>query len=526
MSAQTTKENSTKATQEGLEIPKFDPNRNSEEYVFDSDFIELFVHDPFLGGIFQNITRRHDWNFPTAYIYFDHINFGVVMGYNPEFMARLTSKQRQWVIKHEIYHLVLLHISDRGNTNPKFHQIFNIGIDLAVNSLLGKENMFEHAVMPGIEPKEAKDKKFAKFLGKLPELQSSNFYIDEIKKFIEKNSKCAQCEQEKQQNKEEKTNKSEKNDNGISTKENENNQLNNHEHQENGDQCDHEGHDHRKNKGDSDRNEDSETNSDFYNKPCDKHGGNNEVDYTLDIGNGSGETMDGHSLWGDIPDDIKEIMKEKLKDMIREGVNRANRSNNWGSVSAEIRERIQKMLLTEINWKDILKYFIGKTRSMERTSTIKRINKKAPYILPGVRRKTQAKLAFFVDQSGSMTTEDVQLAQSAAMECSNIVEIDVYNFDTTVDENKQVWKKGKNSEWQRTRTGGTDFGCIADFCNRPENKGKYSAIVILTDGYAAQLPQIIGAKVLWLVTPHGTMEPTRSGDLVLRMRSDKTAKRI
>ena len=280
------------------------------------------------------------------------------------------------------------------------------------------------------------------------------------------------------------------------------------------------------NHGDHDHSEESGDGSGEGNgQLCDEHGGGDDAEYTIGIGGPEGESMDGHPGWGDLPDDIREILNEKVKDMITEGVKRAQMKGSWGTVPSAMQGVIQQLLTSEIDWKSILRYFIGRARSMDRDSTIKRVNKKAPYIFPGVRRKTKAKLAFFIDQSGSMSDQDVQLAMAAAFECSKEVEIDVYNFDTSVDEaSHQVWKKGTHTEWRRTRSGGTNFDGVRDFVSKPENKGRWTGIAIVTDGYAPKMSQLLGVKIIWLITPGGTLEYVREGDLVVKMKEEKTAK--
>jgi predicted metal-dependent peptidase len=179
-------------------------------------------------------------------------------------------------------------------------------------------------------------------------------------------------------------------------------------------------------------------------------------------------------------------------------------------------------LKVEVDWRNLLKYFIGIAFSRERTSTIKRINKKAPYVFPGSRRKTIAKIAFFIDQSGSMSNEDVQLAMGAAFSCSRETEIDVFNFDTSVDENShQIWKRGKSTVWQRTRSGGTDFNGVRQFLIDNKRKHKYNLVAIVTDGYAAPMDTLIGTKFIWLITPTGTMEAVASGEMVVKMKHNE-----
>lgn len=144
-----------------------------------------------------------------------------------------------------------------------------------------------------------------------------------------------------------------------------------------------------------------------------------------------------------------------------------------------------------------------------------------PGVLPGVKRGTIARFAAFIDQSGSMSDDDVALAFAEVEGASKETEIDVYNFDTEIDESShKVWKRGKKFPWGRTRCGGTDFNAVASFVNTQRNRSRWSGVIILTDGYAPVMGQVSGAKVLWVITPGGTVNVTRPGDLIVQLRKD------
>lgn len=229
-------------------------------------------------------------------------------------------------------------------------------------------------------------------------------------------------------------------------------------------------------------------------------------------------SLDGHGQWGEIPEELQERLRDKMKGYIKEAAGQADSKNQWGSVPAEIQELIRKMLRNEVDWRSIMKMFFGRSRTLERISTIKKVSRKMPGIMPGVKRSMTARFAFFIDQSGSMSDKDVALAFAEVEAASKEAEIDVYNFDTEIDvSSHKVWKRGKNFEWCRTRSGGTDFNAVAEFVNSAPNRGKWAGVCILTDGYAPKLGQVLGAKVLWVITPQGTMEACRPTDLIIKL---------
>jgi len=212
--------------------------------------------------------------------------------------------------------------------------------------------------------------------------------------------------------------------------------------------------------------------------------------------------------------------------MIEKGVLNADRSNDWGSIPQEIREAIRRLVSHEVDWRSVVRNFIGRCRTMDRNSTIRKINKKLPYMFPGVKRPLRAKFVVFIDQSSSMSDEDIAMLFGELENFAQETELDVYHFDTQIDLNSHtVWKKGKAfPAVHRTRSGGTDFGCIAKFCNDPKNRGDWSGVVVLTDGYADTMPVVVGSRVLWVITETGTMNAVRPGDLAVQMKVSKTFK--
>jgi predicted metal-dependent peptidase len=232
------------------------------------------------------------------------------------------------------------------------------------------------------------------------------------------------------------------------------------------------------------------------------------------------DTLDDHNGWGYMPDLMRDQITDKLRNAVQNAVNRADSKNSWGSVPMHMQQAIRKLLEKEINWREVIKYFFGTARNMTRISTIKRVSRKLPGILPGVKRGISAKFAFFIDQSGSMGDDDIALAFSEVENASNEMSIDVFNFDTSIDEDShKIWSRGKKFEWQRTRGGGTNFDAVADFVNSPQNRNKWSGVVILTDGYAPTMSQVF-AKVLWIITPNGATAAARPGDLVVQLRKE------
>ena len=261
---------------------------------------------------------------------------------------------------------------------------------------------------------------------------------------------------------------------------------------------------------------------------AEQNGGGNSDEYEFSLGNENGETLDSHGGWGDVPDEVKDILKNKAKEMLEAGVKNAQRSAKWGTIPSEIASMLEKMLAHELDWKAILRMFLGRTRSLERHSTVRRLNKRLPYMMPGAKRSTIANVLCAIDQSGSVSDEDVQRFLAETFAASKEGKIDIINFDTEMDEKSlQSISNGQNFKWARTRCGGTDFDAVQKYLNDSKRRGKYSACIIMTDGYAPKMGAVVGTKIMWIITEFGDMSAARTGDLIVKMGKDnKTVKKV
>ena len=161
----------------------------------------------------------------------------------------------------------------------------------------------------------------------------------------------------------------------------------------------------------------------------------------------------------------------------------------------------------------------------ERRNSYKRINKKYPYIHPGVKRSYLPRVAVFIDQSGSVSDEHIERMFGALQALSRRTTFDVFFFDTQVDiKNGFTWAKGKKPALRRTRCGGTDFEAPTKFVNSPKNRSRWNGYVIMTDGECSK-PSPSRLKRGWIVVPgHKLMFET--DELVVQMDdTDKKSSR-
>lgn len=215
------------------------------------------------------------------------------------------------------------------------------------------------------------------------------------------------------------------------------------------------------------------------------------------------DTLDDHSGWGNCSQEVKDMAKERLKDIIKKAGEDCAKTNSWGSVSAECRRKIMKVLDTKIDWRKVLRYFVKTSQKANRSSSIKRINRRYAYIHPGKKSNRVAKVAVSIDQSGSV--DDTMLAKFFAElnKLAEIAEFVVIPFDTRVDEDLiYTWKKGSKRQQDRVMSGGTCFDAPTAYVNGQSFDGH----IVLTD-MCAPKPKSSKCQRMWMTTAAHAARP-------------------
>ena len=215
--------------------------------------------------------------------------------------------------------------------------------------------------------------------------------------------------------------------------------------------------------------------------------------------------FDDHSGWDEAASsEANQMAKERLKNAIKEAAQEAAQSSKgWGSVSGEVRKEIMKRLESKVDWRKVLRYFIKTSQRASKSSTVKRIDKRYPYIHPGKKVRRQAKIAIAIDQSGSVSDEMLAAFFAELNSLAKLAEFTVVPFDTQVDKDKvYVWKKGKSQKPERVMCGGTCFEAPTDWANNNSVDG----LIILTDMEAPK-PKACKAQRMWMTDARGASRP-------------------
>ena len=225
-------------------------------------------------------------------------------------------------------------------------------------------------------------------------------------------------------------------------------------------------------------------------------------------GQGSGsledQVFDNHDGWSEAGEDVKQMAKERMKQAVADAAKEVQSSGrSWGTVSSRTRQQIMDMISPKVDWRKLLRYFVKTSQRSNKRSTVRRINKRFPYIHSGKKVTRQAKIAISIDQSGSVSDKMLAAFFAELNGLSKYAEFTVIPFDTEVAEDKVfVWKKGQKKVWERVLCGGTCFNAPTKYVN----KQKFDGHIILTD-LCAPKPVSSKCQRMWMTDTDNARNP-------------------
>jgi predicted metal-dependent peptidase len=236
-----------------------------------------------------------------------------------------------------------------------------------------------------------------------------------------------------------------------------------------------------------------------------------------DGGKGEVGSLDDHGAWGDLSEEDRQVLKGKMKKALADAVKQSDRTGQWGSVDSDTREKLRKMASSAVDWKKVLHNFCGRSQRSTKRRTHKRVNRKYPYIHPGITRGHTSKVAIYFDQSGSVSKEECELFFGALSQLSKITTFKVFPFDYTVDDDAAfVWKRGQKVNPKRDRGGGTSFQAVQKHFDT-KCIGEFDGLIILTDGECSDPGRSLKRRC-WVLLPGRRLyfDPS-PGDIVVQM---------
>jgi predicted metal-dependent peptidase len=377
----------------------------------------------------------------------------ITMWWNREFCAGLSDKQVRGLLKHESLHLILLHTTTR-RYEP--HWVHNWAADLAINSMIPEEELPEGGLIPG------------KPFPKLTAEQVAERTPEEVERHEKLSALIASFPK------------------GESTEWYFGKLMEN------------------------------ETIKEMEQERKDAEEAFKEMMGKLMEGMGK----DSHEGWGDsdnVSEEDRQLAEGKIRQVLKEASQKADRQNSWGTVPAEMQAHIRKLVSGEIPWQSVLRQFVGFTHRQDRMETWTRSSKKDPMGAPGTTYNYLPSINIYVDQSGSVPDSSLELFFGELAALSRKATFKVYYFDTEVDvKNGFEWRRGAAVSPKRTRCGGTDFDAPTAHANGDRSCDAY---MILTDGGAPK-PADGRKRRGWILDPGNKLyfNDVPSRDVVIQMK--------
>ncbi len=416
--------------------------------------MRLMCNHGFYGLLIMHLRFGVDEDVETAYTDGERIVFGT------QFLEKLSNDELDFVMLHEIMHVVLSHCFRTGERD---NELFNIACDIVVNSNILLEN---NGNLHSITLKD-----YGEAMHLAPNKKEGHEYTaEQVYEMLLKQSKKQNSSTNNNQSK---TNNSNKNTSQNNNKENQ-----------------------------SKRRSNTETNTSSADKESVKE---NTV--------ASGSSFDDHSKWGET-DTRSEEDNELLRDVWLNRIKNAaaaievrNASNGRGTLPLLAQRILGEMSKPKIDWRTVLNEFVQEEVVDYSFSPPDRRFDDSPFFLPDFNETDEQvkNVLFMIDTSGSMSDKMISEAYSEVKGA-----IDQFGgklsgwlgfFDGAVVppqpfENEEEFKVIKPKGG-----GGTSFHVIFDYVNGKMQDTPPVSIIILTDGYAPfpDESETNGIPVLWLI---------------------------
>jgi len=424
------------------------------------------------------------------------------------FLSSLSNEERIFVLAHEVWHAVLLHLTRRGNRNPA---LFNIATDKEVNYLLKEDGLVPPADLCFPEGNE---------VGKCAE-EIYEMLLKKQKKQKQQtangsgNGSSSSSSSGKQNNKKQKSS-------GSSSSSNQSN-----ENDDDNDESDSGGNPDGELKGQFDKHiyEGDQPNKNANDGQSNGNGNNSngkDGEYTSKITDKYGEVGIDSDFQPSVPKGFADRMRETV-------ISEAQRVEKMkGNVPAHVKELVKKIMTPQIRWQEVLAQFVTRAYNSGNRSWIppnRRHVHNDVYLQS--RQSSKIKLACIIDTSGStcgdrgiFLGELNSLIKSFGQYSLYLIECDcevgsIKHF--TQDDNlESIIETG---EYAMTGGGGTSM--LPGLNAIIDEQMDVDACLVLTDGFIDNIPKNpTGLPTLWIITKDGTEDFNDWGQKIRLKQTD------
>lgn len=415
--------------------------------------MRLLCKHGLFGLLLMHMKFGVDENVPTAY------TDGVKVVFGTKFLAGLSDSELDFVMMHEIMHVVLQHCFRGRNFEP---ERYNIAADIVINSNILLEN--------NMDLKSITLKEFGVSMHQTPDGREGNeFTTEQVYEMVQKptGNKPVQM-----------PGSSKKKKNGAN--------------------------------GDG-----GETDSDG--EDGGGAGGKKKGRAVKTKGKATTKaTWDDHSKWGEYEEDdsLRDVWVKRFEDAA-EAIAIKDPSNSRGKMPAFAKRMLEELMKPQTDWRQILNEFIQEEVNDYSFSPPDKRFDDSPFYLPDFNEKDEhvKKILFMIDTSGSMSDKMVTAAYSEVKGA-----IDQFNgklegwlgfFDAAIIEPQPFSTEEEFKIIRPVGGGGTDFQIILEYVWHYMADDLPACIIILTDGYAPFPKEHLagGIPVLWLLNNEDVTPP-------------------
>lgn len=460
--------------------------------------MRVICNNGFLGVLLTHMRMMIDEHLPTAATDGKFIYFG------KEFLEDLTDREMDFVMMHEIMHVVLRHLERTGDRD---HYLFNLASDIVINSsilenaggderaiTLGKYGVAMHLAPDGKEGVKYTAEEVYEQLKKEQEKQQKKQGGGKGQNSSGGNQGNGGSQDNSEDNSEDNSQgNSQDNSQGSSQ---DNSQQNGSQKQENAGQAGS-----QKQQGSAGQN------------GAQKDGGKGGVKPSRwHKGGCADESFDDHDRWGDgeIDPIERDIWEKRILDAAVAAANRG-----CGNLPAGIERSIDALKNPQTDWRTLLQAFIQEDICDYSFSPPDRRYDGGDFYLPDFNEKeeTVRNILFMIDTSGSISKQQLTAAYSevkgAIDQFGGVLKGYLGFFDAAVsapqpfsdeEEMKVITPKGG---------GGTSFQIIFDYVREEMKDEPPACIIILTDGYAPfpEEKEAMEIPVLWIINNEDVSPP-------------------
>lgn len=206
--------------------------------------------------------------------------------------------------------------------------------------------------------------------------------------------------------------------------------------------------------------------------------------------------FDEHSLWKESFDQDKEILKEKIRQVVNKA---ANKTRSAGKMTSENELAVDQLNNAIVNWKDQLKRFVARSVESKTEFTRKKRNRRYGVMYPGNIKVEELHIGVAIDTSGSVSDKALIQFMSEIGNIAKYAKVTVVEADSEI-KNSYIYDSKKKYEMKGR--GGTAYQPAFDFFNKLRH---IDGLIYFGDMDSSDTPVKPKYPVLWAII--GNQQP-------------------